>query len=148
MKKAILIVSMAVLSLGALGVSWQGGLRPARAENDDPDYYPELKKKIVPILNEYMGRMVPVIQSNGGYVNKFLGDGIMFFYGAPRPNPDHVYFSVADLDAVFARARQLPCRQIDAEIKTQPWGERCFYAQDPFGNGLCFVDAKTLFTGR
>ncbi len=51
--------------------------------------------KIVPILNEYMGRMVPVIQSNGGYVNKFLGDGIMFFYGAPRPNPDHAARAVA-----------------------------------------------------
>jgi hypothetical protein len=30
----------------------------------------------------------------------------------------------------------------------RPWGERCFYAFDPFGNGLCFVDETTLFTGR
>jgi len=30
----------------------------------------------------------------------------------------------------------------------RPWGERSFYAVDPFGNPLCFVDQKTLFTGR
>ena len=30
----------------------------------------------------------------------------------------------------------------------RPWGERSFYAFDPFGNGLCFVDETTVFTGR
>jgi hypothetical protein len=30
----------------------------------------------------------------------------------------------------------------------RPWGERSFYVKDPWGNGLCFVDEKTLFTGR
>ena len=64
-----------------------------------------------------------------------------------RPNPDHVYFAVKDLEAIFERARQLPCLQIDHEIKTQPWGERCFYARDPFGNPICFVDERTVFTG-
>jgi class 3 adenylate cyclase len=54
-----------------------------------------LGTRVVPVLNEYMGRMVPVIQRNGGYVNKFLGDGIMFFYGAPRPNADHAAHAVA-----------------------------------------------------
>jgi len=65
-----------------------------------------------------------------------------------RPNPDHVYFAVPDLEAVFARARQLPCRSIDDKIATQPWGERSFYATDPFGNPICFVDERTVFVGR
>jgi hypothetical protein len=34
------------------------------------------------------------------------------------------------------------------EIVVRPWGERSFYAEDLWGNGLCFVDDKTLFTGR
>jgi hypothetical protein len=34
------------------------------------------------------------------------------------------------------------------EIVKRPWGERSFYAIDPTGNKLCFVDAATLFTGR
>jgi hypothetical protein len=33
-------------------------------------------------------------------------------------------------------------------IVRRPWGERSFYAVDPFGNKLCFVDRATLFTGR
>ena len=72
-----------------------------------------------------------------------------------KPSPDFVYFSVADLEAVFDRAKGLNClskeefhEQKAGEIAVRPWGERSFYAEDPFGNGLCFVDAKTLFTGR
>jgi predicted enzyme related to lactoylglutathione lyase len=65
-----------------------------------------------------------------------------------RPNPDHIYFAVADVDALFGRASGLGCKRIDPAVKTQPWGERCFYTVDPFGNPLCFVDEKTVFTGE
>jgi hypothetical protein len=34
------------------------------------------------------------------------------------------------------------------EILTRPWGERSFYAEDPYGNLLCFVDERTVFTGN
>jgi class 3 adenylate cyclase len=46
-----------------------------------------LKEETVPLLNEYLGRMVPIIGRHHGLVNKFLGDGIMFFFGAPEPYP-------------------------------------------------------------
>ncbi|MGA2231747.1 MAG: adenylate/guanylate cyclase domain-containing protein, partial [Tepidisphaeraceae bacterium] len=46
-----------------------------------------LKEETVKLLNEYLGRMEPVIRRNHGYLNKFLGDGIMFFFGAPEPYP-------------------------------------------------------------
>jgi predicted enzyme related to lactoylglutathione lyase len=72
-----------------------------------------------------------------------------------QPNTEYIYFSVADLEAVFARAHELDCLSktevhgaAAGEITVRPWGERCFYAYDPSGNGLCFVDEKTLFTGR
>jgi len=65
-----------------------------------------------------------------------------------RPNPDHLYFAVENIEAFFARARQLGFSEIDTQIKTWPWGERSFYAVDPFGNPLCFVDQQTIFTGR
>jgi uncharacterized glyoxalase superfamily protein PhnB len=64
-----------------------------------------------------------------------------------RPNPDHVYFAVEDLEAVFRVAQRLGCQQIDPAIETQPWGERSFYARDPFGNPICFVDERTVFLG-
>lgn len=73
-----------------------------------------------------------------------------------RPNQDYVYFSVRDLESVFARARKLGGLSSETgdgglpmgEIATRPWGERSFYMADPSGNPLCFVDEKTIFTGR
>jgi catechol 2,3-dioxygenase-like lactoylglutathione lyase family enzyme len=73
----------------------------------------------------------------------------------PRPNQDHVYFAVADLEQRFAAAQRLGCLSKEpvheapgGAIVVRPWGERSFYAVDPTGNKLCFVDDTTLFTGR
>ena len=72
-----------------------------------------------------------------------------------KPIPEYVYFSVKNLKQVHERAKKLGCLSKDdvhgesaAEIIQRPWGEKSFYVEDPFGNGLCFVDEKTLFTGR
>jgi uncharacterized glyoxalase superfamily protein PhnB len=64
-----------------------------------------------------------------------------------KPNPDHIYLAVGDLEKTFERARGLDCTEIESKIKLRPWGERSFYAKDPFGNPICFVDEKTVFTG-
>jgi predicted enzyme related to lactoylglutathione lyase len=74
---------------------------------------------------------------------------------AARPAPQHAYFAVGDLEAFFRRAEALSALSREevhgapaGKIVQRPWGERSFYAEDPFGNPLCFVDEKTLFTGR
>jgi catechol 2,3-dioxygenase-like lactoylglutathione lyase family enzyme len=59
----------------------------------------------------------------------------------------YFYFAVDELEAVFERAKQLGC-SLDGGIADMPWGERLFYARDPFGNPICFVDDRTLFTGN
>lgn len=74
----------------------------------------------------------------------------------PKPLPEHVYFAVADLEAVFERAKRLGGLSTDTgdgelpmgAIAVRPWGERSFYVSDPFGSPLCFADERTLFTGR
>jgi adenylate cyclase len=43
---------------------------------------------VVSILNTYLERMTTVIMANGGFVNKFEGDAIMAFWGAPLASPD------------------------------------------------------------
>ena len=74
--------------------------------------------------------------------------------GAPHPAAKALYFTVNDLDGVFARAQALDClsREIvnGAEgggISVRPWGERSFYAVDHWANPLCFVEAGTVYPG-
>ena len=49
------------------------------------------------LLNELWGTLVPVIKRNDALVNKFLGDGIMFFYGAPEQSPNHARDAAATI---------------------------------------------------
>jgi catechol-2,3-dioxygenase len=72
-----------------------------------------------------------------------------------KPIPDYIYFAVADLQAAYDRARSLNCLSDEdvhgepaGKIVKRPWGELSFYAADLWGNGLCFVDEQTLFTGK
>lgn len=78
------------------------------------------------------------------------GDGY-----APKPNPEWLYFAVDDLDATYAACRRAGATLCKhdvhgspaGEIAVRPWGERSFYAEDPFGNKICFVDRKTTYRG-
>lgn len=36
---------------------------------------------------------------------------------------------------------------VDSQINKMPWGERLFYAKDPFGNPISFVDQNSVFRG-
>ncbi len=73
---------------------------------------------------------------------------------SPQLAAKALYFAVPDLDAVHARARDLGCLSDESvhgepggEPLVRPWGERSFYAYDPAGNPLCFVDEGTIYAG-
>ncbi len=78
------------------------------------------------------------------------GDGYV-----AKPLSEWLYFGVDDVEAVYQRCQEHGGKLDDSiiggdpagEIVTRPWGERSFYAHDPFGNKLCFVDRSTCFTG-
>jgi predicted enzyme related to lactoylglutathione lyase len=63
------------------------------------------------------------------------------------PNRGHLYFAVADLDAAFSRARAARCEWLEEAPRHRAWGERSFYARDPFANPICFVDVATRYCG-
>jgi adenylate cyclase len=45
--------------------------------------------QLVHLLNRYLTRMSDVIFKHQGTVDKYMGDAIMAFWGAPRSQPDH-----------------------------------------------------------
>lgn len=59
----------------------------------------------------------------------------------------YLYFAVPDLEAALDRARRAGCVIEGDGIQSMPWGERMFWARDPFGTPISSVDEMTLFTG-
>jgi adenylate cyclase len=48
-----------------------------------------LGDRIIPLLSRYFDSVSAQIQETGGTIDKFIGDAVMAFWGAPAPNPDH-----------------------------------------------------------
>ncbi|MGA8806243.1 MAG: VOC family protein [Thermoanaerobaculia bacterium] len=74
--------------------------------------------------------------------------------GSPHAAAKALYFTVKNLEAAFERAKELGCLSQESVhdapgggIVVRPWGERSFYALDPWGNPLCFVEEGTVYTG-
>jgi len=72
----------------------------------------------------------------------------------PHTAAKALYFTVKDLEAAFARAKSLGSLSRESVhdapgggIVVRPWGERSFYAEDPWSNPLCFVEEGTVYTG-
>lgn len=51
-------------------------------------------KDLVELLNKYLNTMSHIIINNKGTMDKYIGDAIMAFWGAPVFNEDHAYWSV------------------------------------------------------
>lgn len=64
---------------------------------------------LVELLNKYFSAMTAIILQHRGNVNKYLGDGIMAIFGAPRGDPNHASlacFAALDSQAELARRRE------------------------------------------
>jgi adenylate cyclase len=48
-----------------------------------------LGDRVVPLLSRYLDLTSEIIVANGGTIDKFIGDAVMAFWGAPQPQADH-----------------------------------------------------------
>jgi adenylate cyclase len=65
-----------------------------------------LGDRIIPLLSRYFDSVSTQVQSHGGTIDKFIGDAVMAFWGAPAQNPDH---------AVDCCRAALGCQRVMAE---------------------------------
>jgi adenylate cyclase len=50
-------------------------------------------EQLVPLLSEYLGAMSAEILASNGTIDKYIGDAIMAFWGAPSPVADHAFIA-------------------------------------------------------
>jgi adenylate cyclase len=87
---------------------------------------------LVDHLAEYLGEMNRQIRDERGTVDKFIGDSIMAFWGAPTPNPEH---------AVAACRAALLCQERLAVLR-EKWkdeGKPLFYQRIGINTGEIIV---------
>ena len=59
---------------------------------------------VMKLLQDYQGRVCPLIVNNGGSIDKFLGDGILASFGAVAPSPTAAADALRAADAVLEAA--------------------------------------------
>jgi adenylate cyclase len=64
-------------------------------------------QEVVSRLNGYLGAMVQVIEQHDGTIDKFIGDGIMAYWGAPLAQPDHAKLAIDCIKAIHERMKGL-----------------------------------------
>ncbi|MBL8762828.1 MAG: CHASE2 domain-containing protein [Phycisphaerae bacterium] len=64
-------------------------------------------KKTASILSRYLGEMTDVLQRNRATLDKYLGDGIMSFWGAPVDDPEHAYHACVAAVGMVRRLDEL-----------------------------------------
>ncbi|MBX2836785.1 MAG: CHASE2 domain-containing protein [Gammaproteobacteria bacterium] len=72
----------------------------SRSENAQPDF-------LIRLLNRYFEHMVECVHYHGGTVDKFMGDGLMAFFGAPNALPSPAQKSLDAANAMLERLNAL-----------------------------------------
>jgi len=73
----------------------------------------QLGHRIAPLLSDYLSAMSHVIHEHGGTIDKFIGDAVMAFWGAPYHNEEH---------ATDACKAALSCLEAMTRLRKQ-WAE-------------------------
>ncbi len=73
-------------------------------------------KELTQLMNEYLGAMTLVVQKYRGTLDKYIGDAIMAFWGAPVADADHARHAVQT-----AMEMQTELRKLDEPFKERGW---------------------------
>ncbi|PJI95531.1 adenylate cyclase [Acidovorax sp. 69] len=77
-------------------------------------------EQTVEVLTGYFNAMTPIVHATGGTVDKFIGDAVMAFWGAPLDNPQHAEHAVAAAIAMQQAMQALQALQADLSARGLP----------------------------
>jgi adenylate cyclase len=73
-------------------------------------------KDLARLMNQFLTALTKVIQKHRGTIDKYMGDAVMAFWGAPLPDANHV------MNALQAGIEMNEAvRELDAEFEKQGW---------------------------
>lgn len=73
-------------------------------------------RELAALMNAFLSQQTGVIQKHRGTIDKYMGDAIMAFWGAPLPDPQHGFHALQAGLAMLAAVREL-----DAEFTSRGW---------------------------
>ncbi|MFT5446599.1 MAG: adenylate cyclase, partial [Gammaproteobacteria bacterium] len=77
----------------------------ARSEHEPPE-------RLLALLNDYFEHMAATVHAHGGTVDKFIGDGLMAFFGAPNSLGQPAQAAFAAAQEMLARLTELNMRLV------------------------------------
>jgi adenylate cyclase len=95
---------------------------------------------LVELLNDYLTEMTDILLDNKGTLDKYIGDAIVAFYGAPAPVGDHEYW--ACLTAVKMQERLAELRE-KWQNEGERWPEIVHHMQNRIG-----INTGPMVTGN
>jgi adenylate cyclase len=147
-----------VLAKGG-GIKLGGDKRELTVLFSDIRGFTTLSEKLDPhvlleFLNEYLTPMTDIIVSDQrGTLDKYIGDAIMAFWGAPQEQPDHALLACQAALQMMARLQELKVRwheqglpeiDIGVGVNTGPMSVGFVGSQDRFYNYTVLGDAVNL----
>jgi adenylate cyclase len=95
---------------------------------------------LVELLNDYLTEMTDILLDNRGTLDKYIGDAIVAFYGAPAPVEDHEYW--ACLTAIIMQKRLAELRE-KWQGEGDRWPEIVHHMQNRIG-----INTGQMVTGN
>jgi class 3 adenylate cyclase len=109
------------------GLSLAGELREVSVVITDIRGYTALTEQlgaaeVVALLNEYFSILVDVVIKQHGVIDKFMGDALLCWFGAPVPQEDHAERAVAAAESMLRRTSVWNADRVAKGLPAVPTG--------------------------